>query len=614
MLGGEMSPSPTSQRTTLRSKILLGFASVFLMLGIIATISVQSTRGFIRTADWVADAHEAIEIEERMLRNLMEIESNTRGFLATGDESFLRAREAARRELGQHFAELRGVISEDGGGGPVLAELNAALEKYFSVQNRLVETRRNANRAAPPTLERSDATLPSLQQLRQILEKAQNDERDVLAARADLTERISRSTVAAVVSGSILTIVALSIACLVILRDLAARHRAEEALAQEHNLLSSIINAMPNHVYVKDAKGRFILDNTAHREYLGLGDGHSVEGRTVYDYFTPSVAAKFDADDHTVMRSGDPILAQEEPSIPANGEQRETWLETNKVPIRDTDGKIVGLVGISSDISARKASEEKLRHFAAQLERSNAELQNFASVASHDLQEPLRKIQAFGDRLQARCSDGLGEQGRDYLGRMLNAAQRMQTLIQDLLKLSRVTSRQQPFAPCNLGEIVRQVLSDLEIAIEQSKARIEVGALPTLDADPLHMRQLFQNLIANAIKFQKPGESPEVSISSRIFDMMEPLIPGAGIGDKVCQIHVQDNGIGFDEKFAEQIFVVFQRLHTREEYAGTGIGLAVCRKITDRHGGSIVAKSAEGQGASFIITLPLKQPIVPAHD
>ena len=254
------------------------------------------------------------------------------------------------------------------------------------------------------------------------------------------------------------------------------------------------------------------------------------------------------------------------------------------------------------------------KRFAEQLERSNAELQNFASVASHDLQEPLRKIQAFGDRLTAKCGAQLGEQGRDYLGRMQNAAQRMQVLIQDLLKLSRVTSRAQPFEQCDLNVVVQGVLSDLEVMVEQTQAKIEVNGLPTIAADPLQMRQLFQNLIINALKFHKPNEPPEVSIAGRIYQVQDRLIPGAIPGDTVCQIHIDDNGIGFDEKFAEQIFVVFQRLHPREEYEGTGIGLAVCRKITDRHGGTLVAKSSEGHGASFIITLPVTQPAETIHE
>jgi signal transduction histidine kinase len=197
---------------------------------------------------------------------------------------------------------------------------------------------------------------------------------------------------------------------------------------------------------------------------------------------------------------------------------------------------------------------------------------------------------------------------------MQGAAERMQVLIQDLLKLSRITSRAQPFEPCWLTKIVNDVLGDLEVAIEEKNAHVNVGDLPVIDADPLQMRQLFQNLIANALKFQQPGETPLVSISCEVSTSSGNEISGAARGSELCRIYVRDNGIGFDQKFADQIFDVFQRLHTRHQYEGTGIGLAVCRKITDRHGGSIVAQSSEGHGATFIVTLPVKQPAQTAHD
>ena len=600
--------NPTDQRTTLRSKVLLGFGVVLAMLVIIAAISIQSTRGFTRTSQWVAITHEAIEVQERMLRKVAESNSQRRLYLVTGDDKLLPAFHAAQKEILQSMNSLRVLTASTPGEAARLDDLDQRLDQLFTMENAQVD----AHQPGQPADAATDKEIEeSVALIRRLIQEAQTTERDVLSQRADLSDSIASSNIAAVLAGSFLTIVALIIACLLILRDLTARHRAEEALAQEHNLLSSIINAMPNHVYVKDAKGRFILDNSAHRTYLGLDESQSVEGKTVFDYFAPTVAEKFDADDRYVVETGEAIIASEEPALRVDDKSGETWLESNKVPLRDTDGKIVGLVGISSDISARKEDEQKLIAFAGALERSNAELQNFASVASHDLQEPLRKIQAFGDRLRAKCGDRLGEQGLDYLARMQNAAGRMQTLIQDLLKLSRVTSRAQPFEKCDLGLILSQVLSDLEVSVEQKAAKIESGPMPTIDADPLQMRQLFQNLVANALKFQRPGEAPEVSISARLFWARERLIPGATPGDQVCQIHVEDNGIGFDEKFAEQIFVVFQRLHTREEYDGTGIGLAVCRKITDRHGGTIVAKSEPGQGATFIITLPVHQPISP---
>jgi light-regulated signal transduction histidine kinase (bacteriophytochrome) len=333
--------------------------------------------------------------------------------------------------------------------------------------------------------------------------------------------------------------------------------------------------------------------------------GESVLGKKASDLYPKDLAARHSRDDAFVISTGAPIRNHEEPARPASPNIH--WLSTTKMPFRNAGGRIIGLLGVNVDITKRKEDEEKLQRFAAQLERSNTELQNFASVASHDLQEPLRKIQAFGDRLKTKCSDQLGEQGRDYLDRMQNAAQRMQTLIQDLLQLSRITSRAQPFQSCDLGKIVREVISDLEVTIEQAGGRMEIGELPSIDADPLQMRQLFQNLIANALKFRRAGETPVVRISSELLTATDYSLAGARPRDKIVKVKIQDNGIGFDPKFADQIFVVFQRLHTKQEYEGTGIGLAVCRKITDRHGGSIVAHSQEGHGATFEVTLPAKQ-------
>jgi len=272
-------------------------------------------------------------------------------------------------------------------------------------------------------------------------------------------------------------------------------------------------------------------------------------------------------------------------------------------------GNPVRLLGSMMEITEQKHAEERLTVFAAKLERSNRELQEFASVASHDLQEPLRKIQAFGDRLILKCGVALGDEGRDYLRRMQNAAGRMQRLINDLLTFSRVESKAQPFVEVDLGVIAREVVADLEVQIEQAGALVEIGRLPTVEADPLQMRRLMQNLIGNALKYRRPGTRPLVKVRSA------PCEVGSGRAGggphpppgRFCQFFVEDNGIGFDEKYLDRIFTVFQRLHGRTEYEGTGIGLAVCRKIAERHGGSITARSAPGRGAKFFITLPVKQ-------
>jgi PAS domain S-box-containing protein len=599
---------------TIRSKVLLGFGIVLAMFVVITWVSISSTKGFIRTAEWVAHTQTVLAMQERLQRHVMEMESCRRGFIATGNEKMLDGYDPAQKAIMYHFGFLKQLCEDVPEQMARLERLNPLLEESFRLQADEVMILRREGRGAAARLLEAGRTEQVIEQIRTVLLEFEEAERDLLEKQDSRRDTIARVTTGVVATGGTFTFLALVTACVLILKDIAARRKAEEALAQEHNLLSSIINAMPNYVYVKDLRGRYIMDNAAHRQYLGVDAVHAVEGSTVYDYFTAPVADRFSEDDREVFETGEPIINREEPATILAEHVREMWLETTKVPLRDTDGRIIGLVGISSDISERKEAEEKLRRFASQLERSNAELQNFASVASHDLQEPLRKIQAFGDRLKAKCGPQLGEQGLDYLARMQNAAQRMQVLIQDLLKLSRVTSRAQPFESCDLGEIVTAVLSDLEVVIEQTDARVEVGALPIIDADPVQMRQLFQNLIANAIKFHRPGVQPQVVVSGHVFPMYEDVIPGASPGDEVCQIYVQDNGIGFDEKFVNQIFVVFQRLHSRQEYDGTGIGLAVCRKITDRHGGSIVAKSAEGQGATFIVTLPVKQLRNPSHE
>jgi len=273
-------------------------------------------------------------------------------------------------------------------------------------------------------------------------------------------------------------------------------------------------------------------------------------------------------------------------------------VEFVKTPINE-NGLMIGAVLIFKDITERKRVEETIAQRTDELTRSNAELEQFAFVASHDLQEPLRKIQAFGDRLVVKVSQVIPQEAQDYLHRMQSAAARMSTLISDLLTFSRVIRRSDPLVPVDLAAVARGVLSDLEVRVEKSGAIVDIGELPTLDADPTQMHQLLLNLISNALKFQSSGAKPEVTIRSRKFNTSS--------GEQHCEITVQDNGIGFEEKYMDKIFAVFQRLHGRSEYEGTGVGLAVCRRITDRHHGTITARSQLGQGSTFIVTLPIKQ-------
>ena len=310
-----------------------------------------------------------------------------------------------------------------------------------------------------------------------------------------------------------------------------------------------------------------------------------------------------------------------------HGRYINNYLETGKAKIIGTGRQVVGLrkdgtefpldlginemrlggqlmfVGSCRDISEIVKANTALERHTEELARSNAELEQFAYVASHDLQEPLRKVQAFGDRMVTQYASVLDERGLDYLNRMRDAANRMQTLVENLLEFSRIASKGQSFVPVDLAQVAREVASDLEIRIQETETLLEIGDLPTIHADPLQMRQLLQNLIANALKYRRKDTSHTVRLKGGIVEDWGSYRNDTP--EQFCQILVKDNGIGFEEKYAERIFGIFQRLHGRSEFEGTGVGLAICRKICERHGGTITAEGRPGDGATFIVTLPI---------
>ena len=373
-----------------------------------------------------------------------------------------------------------------------------------------------------------------------------------------------------------------------------------DALARQNVLFDAALNNMLQGLCMFDDHQRLIVVNRRYLDMYGFSPQVVKPGITLREIMEYSVAlGNYTHDD------GVRALA-ERPSQAAKREQVVTLQ-------RLRDGRVIavmhsplpngGSVATYEDVTQRERSEATLRDYAARLEDSNRELQSFAFVASHDLQEPLRKIEAFSDRLKAKYGETLGDDGAMYLERMHNAAGRMRRLITDLLRYSRVTTQAQPFERVELQRVVGDVISDLQIAIEERGGTIDVAPLPIIEADATQIRQLFQNLLSNSLKFRKQDVAPRIAISGSIFvrdaDAEAPA--------DYCRLVIADNGIGFDNKYAERIFTIFQRLHGKTEYDGTGIGLATVRKIVDRHRGSITAEGAPGEGSTFTIILPTQQ-------
>ncbi len=300
---------------------------------------------------------------------------------------------------------------------------------------------------------------------------------------------------------------------------------------------------------------------------------------------------------------------------PKTGQKR--ILHAQGKTVFDATGQAVRMNGTAQDITLQRELQlaleqqvqertQQLQQSVQDLERSNQNLQQFAYIASHDLQEPLRKIQSFGDILKSQFASQLGE-GIDYLTRMQTSASRMSTLIRDLLAYSRISTHQDSSVVVPLANVLDSVLSDLDLVIQETSAVVDVGSLPSLRGDPSQLGQLFQNLLNNALKFRKPGQPPRISVNCRVVAARElpPSVrPGRAAPAYYC-INVADNGIGFNQQYAGRIFQVFQRLHGKSEYAGTGIGLAICEKVGTNHGGVITATSKPGEGATFSVYLPV---------
>ena len=363
-----------------------------------------------------------------------------------------------------------------------------------------------------------------------------------------------------------------------------------EEIRRQREELRLVLDSVPATIWFKDTENRFLKVNRAAAEILGLAR-EEIEGRSGFELFGDH-ATQYYRDDQEIFSSGRSKSGIIQPVVTASGRRR--WLKTDKILCRDSSGEITGLVVFAVDITELHRAQRELQRLTADLQRSNEELEHFAFTASHELKEPLRKIRIYAERVQELSGGSVGDEAHDCVERIRGATERFERVVDDLLGYALVASEETPFTDVNLADVATGVLGELEFLIQETGGRVDVADLPTVVADPQQMRLLLKNLLSNSLKFRRDHESPIMNVR-------------ANIADTSWQLVVSDNGIGFDEKHIDRIFKVFQRLHCRLEYSGTGIGLAVARKIVERHGGVITASSAPGRGATFTSTFPLPE-------
>ncbi len=367
--------------------------------------------------------------------------------------------------------------------------------------------------------------------------------------------------------------------------------RQQEALYESQALLRAVMEGTPDPIYVKDRESRILMANPALSKVAGKPIEEILTKADGEYYGDPAVGRVLRDHDLHVMDSGQSTTTEETVPTPRG---RRTFLST-KTPHRNSAGDIVGIIGISHDITERKQAEEALKRALEELARSNKDLEQFAYSVSHDLQEPLRMISGFVRLLSERYKGTLDAKADDYIALISEGTNRMHQMIEDLLAYSRVSSGQRQPAPVDFASIVEHAKENLGTSIAESDAAISVEFLPTLMVDASQMVQVFQNLIGNALKFRAVERPPQIHV-------------GARQEADSWLFHVRDNGIGIEPGQADRVFGLFQRLHTRNEYPGTGVGLAICKRVIERHGGRIWVESQPGDGSTFWFALPARVP------
>ncbi|RIV19016.1 PAS domain S-box protein [Fibrisoma montanum] len=382
-------------------------------------------------------------------------------------------------------------------------------------------------------------------------------------------------------------------------------HNTAHRLTNQSALLNEILNSSPNAIAVfeaiRDGAGKLVDFRTT----LVNRMVERLSGLPAHSFINTQLSQIHPLTPESFERLNNLLITGESVHVEHFVPGASVWLDVTLTRLND------GFVATLQDITAAKQAQQQLETAIQNLHRSNQHLEEFAYVASHDLQEPLRKIVAFGDVLQHQYADQLSLSATDLVGRMQKSANRMRSLVNDLLTYARLSNKPDGFGLVDLNHLIASVADDLEVTIQDKQAEVTLDTLPTVWGDTVLLRQLFQNLLSNGLKFHQPGQAPVVRIEGHVATPDEcrtylSATDASQAGRRYALIDVVDKGVGFDERYLDRIFTIFQRLHPLNQYVGTGMGLAICRKVVDIHGGHITAISQPGHGAIFRLLLPMQ--------
>jgi signal transduction histidine kinase len=596
-----------------------------LFLGIVVVLISVSLLTFRNLNNYVDEVHavrhsiKVMSAVQDVLLSVTDAETGHRGFQMTRDTAYLAPYYNSLNELPGKLDILDSLLSFSTRLSRKADSLGMLIESQFAIISQILT---NANRSAL-YMDRYETTLLArgrynMDEIRRISQSIITEEQGRYERRVSFETSMRNIAPIALLVYTLIALAAVTFLFVNVLDGLNKRHDAENKLTRNVEALRrEVLIREEREILLRDAES--LANMGSWRWYAGTNQIiwsdalYRIWGARVgafqpsWESFVKNVAD----DDKPSVRSfietirSTRVSAELNFRILMNGHPRYIWMVAN--PREDPERGTFDILGTVMDISRQKTYEDQLMQFTMELQRSNEDLEQFAYVASHDLQEPLRKIRAFGDRLTAKYGTTLEGPGVDYINRMQSASARMQTLIDQLLSFSRVSKPGIEFQKLDMNQVLREVIEDLDAQIRREDAGIKVGNIPSLIGEPGQIKRLMQNLISNAVKFRKLGTKPIVEISAS-------KMPGRQVSEtfhlqalrhEYVRIEVKDNGIGFEEKYKEKIFNIFQRLHGRTEYEGTGIGLAICRKIVTNHGGMITARSQVGTGSEFIVILPV---------